>query len=150
MNLYQFPYPDSELPCIRLVIAGSVSMMGTLLDDAGSTQLFTQGTQVHNAWHISWAASDTSTLSPALPELTSSKFVPTWVPGESIPPGMYDREQNIHDGVQIPQSLLWFLMVGLPILGALLIGCCIRCCVIGCRSKRRERRLAEHEPTTGE
>ncbi|KFY68177.1 hypothetical protein V496_01244, partial [Pseudogymnoascus sp. VKM F-4515 (FW-2607)] len=99
MNLYQFPYPDSELPCIRLVIAGSVSMMGTLLDDAGSTQLFTQGTQVHNAWHISWAASDTSTLSPALPELTSSKFVPTWVPGESIPPGMYDREQNIHDGI---------------------------------------------------
>ena len=104
---------------------------------------------MHEAWHITWAASDTSTLSPTLPEITSDMLVVTWVPGESIPPGVYDREYVIRDGLQIPNAAFWFMIVGLPIIGALLIGSCIGCCVRHHRSKKRERRLAEHEPPTG-
>ncbi|OBT50749.1 hypothetical protein VE04_09274 [Pseudogymnoascus sp. 24MN13] len=93
------PYLTTGVPCLRDA-AGDVSTAGTLLD------------QVHEAWHISWAASDTSSLSPALPEITSDMHVDTWVPGQTITPGMYDNTRYRHDGPQIPKSAFWFLVVG--------------------------------------
>ncbi|KFY35215.1 hypothetical protein V495_08046, partial [Pseudogymnoascus sp. VKM F-4514 (FW-929)] len=79
-------YLATGVPCFREASAGDVSTTGSLLD------------QVHEAWHISWAASDTSTLSPTLPEITADMLIGAWVPGESIIPGKYDRESNHHDG----------------------------------------------------
>ncbi|KAK0116460.1 hypothetical protein ONS95_013475 [Cadophora gregata] len=45
---------------------------------------------VHEAWMLTWAASDRSTLSPNLPDLTNGTTLPTWVPGDKIPDGEYD------------------------------------------------------------
>ncbi|KFX87783.1 hypothetical protein O988_09293 [Pseudogymnoascus sp. VKM F-3808] len=109
------PYLATGVPCWRDARAGDVSSLLA---------------QAHEAWHISWAASDTSTLSLALPEITSGMHVYSWVPGETISPGAYDgesnhHESNNHDGPQ--------------------------CCVVFHRVKkteRRERWLAEHELTT--
>ncbi|OBT53183.1 hypothetical protein VE04_06180 [Pseudogymnoascus sp. 24MN13] len=67
------------------------SIIVTLSNDTGSRRLFTQGTQAHQAWHISWEASDTSKLTPSLPQLTSNKHIPTWKPGEIIEKGLYGQ-----------------------------------------------------------
>ncbi|KAH0421995.1 hypothetical protein CcaCcLH18_13067 [Colletotrichum camelliae] len=45
---------------------------------------------VHEAWAVTWDASDTPTLTPQLPTLTNSMWVPVWTPGEEIPDGRYD------------------------------------------------------------
>lgn len=79
----------------------------------------------------------------------------SWVPGETISPGADDgesnhHESNHHDGPKL-EPFLYFVMIGVPIIGILLIGFCIRCCVVYHRVKkveRRERWLAEHELTT--
>lgn len=107
---------------------------------------------MHEAWHITWAASDTSTMSPTLPEITADMLIGSWVPGQSLSPGAYDREHPIEGGPQyLSPSLYWFLVIGIPIIFLLLVGYCIRCCVVFHRVKkteRRERWLAEHELTT--
>ncbi|OBT84114.1 hypothetical protein VE02_07755 [Pseudogymnoascus sp. 03VT05] len=76
--------------CHHYAIA-TASIIATLSNGTGSTRLLTQSAQAHQAWHITWEASDTSTLTPSLPELTSNKHVPTWKPGEIIEKGMYDQ-----------------------------------------------------------
>lgn len=93
---------------------------------------------VHQGWAITWAASDTATLTPKLPTLTSSMRVPTWTPGQNIKGGAYDpyhpspsTREYLSDGV------FYFLVVGLPILGALSIGLCLWCCVRRCKKDRR-------------
>ncbi|POR39607.1 hypothetical protein TPAR_00203 [Tolypocladium paradoxum] len=97
---------------------------------------------VHEAWIITWAASDTSTLSPVPPTLTNSMIVPTWTPGQVIPDGEYDQMPPSDRSRFLPESAQWFLMVGMPIIGALLIGSCVFCCVRSSKKKRREKRAA--------
>lgn len=94
---------------------------------------------VHEAWVVSWAANETSTLTPSLPTLTNKKLVPTWTPGQVIPDGEYDRNMGPGKKNYVHGPALWFLLVGMPILGAICIGSCIWCCVRSCKKKRRER-----------
>lgn len=100
---------------------------------------------VHQAWDIAWAASDTSSLSPMPPTLTSFMMVPTWTPGEVIPDGVYDGRGD-SPGYKVDQSFVSFLAIGLPIIVAVLIGSCVSCCVWSCLRKRRARRAAA-QPT---
>jgi hypothetical protein len=65
-------------------------------------------------------------------------LVPTWTPGEVIPPGKYDREPGgPNRNYFLDVNVQWFLMVGMPIIGALLIGSCVFCCV---RHNKKEKR----------
>lgn len=108
--------------------------MGTLSNGTGSTRLFTEGIQAHQAWHISWEASDTSTLTPSLPELTSSKLIPTWKPGETIEKGMYDQGDGERGGLQGINEVIYFLEIGLPLIFAILVGLIAWCCISNRRS----------------
>lgn len=44
--------------------------------------IFSTGTLVYPAWHITWEASDVPTLSPAPPEVTDSRILYDWRPGD--------------------------------------------------------------------
>ncbi|RHZ51745.1 hypothetical protein CDV55_103487 [Aspergillus turcosus] len=124
--------------CTRTLTPGETTITGTLSHGKGAQVLFTAGIQVHQAWAVSWSGSDTATLSPSLPTLTNSMVVPTWVPGEIIPPGKWDRG---HDGSDMGnwQPLVHFIMIGVPIIGVAILALGIWCC-IRCRRARREER----------
>ncbi|OLN81179.1 hypothetical protein CCHL11_10359 [Colletotrichum chlorophyti] len=104
---------------------------------SGENQIHTA--ERHSAWALTWAASDTATLTPKLPTLTSGMRVPTWTPGEKIPKGEYDQFRN--DNLPyIGDGAYYFLMIGMPIIGALMIGSCMWCCIRKCKKNRREKR----------
>lgn len=94
---------------------------------------------VHEAWHVSWAQSDTATLSPSLLSLTSSMLVPSWTPGEVIPDGKYDYAEKNDDPAlgQLTRSLMYFLEVGVPLIFVALIACISACCY---RRRRRQQK----------
>jgi hypothetical protein len=94
---------------------------------------------VHQGWAITWAKSDTATLTPKLPTLTSEMRVPEWTPGQKIRDGEYDRypSYSIDTEELLGHDFYWFLAVGLPVLGALSIGLCIWCCVRKCKKERQ-------------
>lgn len=52
--------------------------------------------------------------------------VPTWTPGQEIKDGAYDPSPPPRSTQgYFSQSVLYFLMIGLPLLGALSIGLCV-------------------------
>lgn len=60
--------------------------------------------------------------------------------GETIPDGKYDMVSD-HKGGR--DGYIWFLMIGLPIIGAAIIGAGIWCCVAGPRRRDIERRIQQ-------
>ncbi|KAF6793051.1 hypothetical protein CSOJ01_14020 [Colletotrichum sojae] len=55
----------------------------TAFDSAASTTTSKYTVMMHEAWAVTWDATDTSTLTPKLPTLTSSMRVPKWTPKRS-------------------------------------------------------------------
>ncbi|KAF3799804.1 hypothetical protein GCG54_00009993 [Colletotrichum gloeosporioides] len=96
---------------------------------------------VHEAWAVTWCASDTPTLTPQLPTLTNSMFMPVWTPGDRIPDGIYDHDEG-KDGNAMSKTVHLVFLIGLPIIAAIII-----CLVIWCgvrkyrRSSRKKREL---------
>ena len=134
-------------PCYRKVDAGGTTVTGTLSHGEGSTLLFTYGIQMHEAWQITWAASDTSTLSPPPPEISMGGVASMWVPGEPLPAltptGIYLPSSTQTDTHGTSDRDIWaplmrFLMIGLPIILVAIIGGCVTCIV---RGNSRERRI---------
>ncbi|KAF4337299.1 hypothetical protein FBEOM_8812 [Fusarium beomiforme] len=74
---------------------------------------------LHEPWTVYWNKADTSTLIPKLPTLTSDMLVPTWIPGDDIPDGKWDRTSP-NDG---PFSGVWgkFVLIGLPLIGLFIV-----------------------------
>ena len=70
-------------------------------------------------------------------------LVPTWTPGEVIPPGKYDRlsPSGLDRNYILSEPIMWFVVIGMPIIGALLISSCVYCCVQGSKEGKRERAL---------
>ncbi|KAF4870843.1 hypothetical protein CGCSCA1_v010105 [Colletotrichum siamense] len=107
----------------------------------GSTVSGDKTLMVHEAWAVTWDASDTPTLTPQLPTLTNSMFVPVWTPGDSIPDGIYEHDEA-KDGHAMSKTIRLVLLIGLPIVAAIIIGLCIWCGVSKYRwSRRRKREL---------
>lgn len=131
-----------EAPCVRVFSAKDVLMLtGTESNGLGATRTIIDGLLMHDAWHITWVASDRSTLSPSLPTLTSGKDLQTWVPGQIVAPGEGDGET---DGVYrdpLITGAMWFGMVGVPILAVVVIVGVVSCCIVRRRKKRRGRGL---------
>lgn len=96
--------------------------------------------RLHEAWAITWDATDTPTLTPELPPLTSSSILPTWTAGQVVSDDDYTGGPTpVDNGTQIPDSLYWFMVVGIPIIFVVLVGSCVWCCVRSCMKKKRER-----------
>jgi hypothetical protein len=119
--------------------ADAATITGADADAASSTLL------IHNAWAITWWASDIPNLTPRPPSITNRMLVPTWTPGEVIPDGKYDRESasGPNRNYFLPENAQWFLIIGMPIIGALLIGSCVFCCVRNSKKENRARRARQ-------
>ncbi|KZL68951.1 hypothetical protein CI238_09517 [Colletotrichum incanum] len=112
----------------------------TGFDSAASATTSQYTVMMHEAWAVTWAASDTATLTPKLPTLTSSMVVPVWTLGQKIREGEYDPVRPPSSSEYLSHGALFFLMIGMPIIGALMISSCVWCCVRKCRRKRREKK----------
>ncbi|KAK2768308.1 hypothetical protein FQN54_000161 [Arachnomyces sp. PD_36] len=142
-HMYEFPVTTMTAQCVRSFSAGETTIVETISGSLNSARSFTEGIQVHQPWHISWSPSDD--LPFPLPELTSDKLVPTWVPGETIPPGKYDYNNyptGSDMGLGLHDKFFAFMVIGLPVIAAVFICGCIFCCVRGRRVERRHKKLA--------
>ncbi|PGH08765.1 hypothetical protein AJ79_05864 [Helicocarpus griseus UAMH5409] len=97
---------------------------------------FTGGVQIHEAWHITWQDTDTSTLSPQLPSLPTHHVVWTWSPGETIKPVEYSTS------LRGMEPLLRFIMIGIPIIGVTVIASIVWCCIRRHKKKKEKKREA--------
>ena len=90
-----------------------------------SAPSFPSGMQIHNAYQISWDATDKPTLSPTPPDFDyeCSATLAKWVPGESV--GALPCRNRTDDGKFGDGRLYMFLVVGIPVIAvALIAGCC--------------------------
>jgi hypothetical protein len=92
---------------------------------------------MHDAWHVTWRSVDTSTLSPSLPTLTSSKFLTSWVPGQTVAPGEGDRAARESTDDEAISGAKWFAFIGVPILVVAVIAGFVWCRIAGRRIKRQ-------------
>jgi hypothetical protein len=107
---------------------------------------FRTGYLVHEAWNVEWAKSDTSTLTPPLPTLTSNMMIPQWTPGQSIRPGQYDRPKpDPRNREAEAHQLLLFSIIGAPIIGTAMLCLCVGCCARKHRKMRRKLRELQRE-----
>lgn len=100
---------------------------------------FSTGTAIHPAWHISWEASDVSTLDPRLPTLTGNMRIPRWTPGMTVTPGQYDnfgtgRGPSGPSSGSIGPGVILLLTFGIFALVIIMAGCA------ACYFFRRERK----------
>ncbi|KAK1843063.1 hypothetical protein CCHR01_14286 [Colletotrichum chrysophilum] len=109
----------------------------------GSTTVYTEGYDLHPAWHITWQESDTSTLSPPPPSLSTT--LDTCVPGEAI---ATTSTAYRPDGSRGLTEFLVLITVIPSVIGIMLCGCCVWCCVSSRRDKRKKTGVyAEPLPT---
>ncbi|KAH8601095.1 hypothetical protein B0O99DRAFT_736338 [Bisporella sp. PMI_857] len=93
---------------------------------------------MHPAWHITWEKSDTSSLMPVPPSLTSNMLIAIWTPGTPVEKGRYDnygsgRQETGYPGL----SLAIGLAAGIP---AAVIAMCCGCCCWACRRSRKKKK----------
>ncbi|KAK3899832.1 hypothetical protein C8A05DRAFT_17792 [Staphylotrichum tortipilum] len=106
--------------------------------DNPSAEAFPSPTDVmvHNAYRISWQASDTATMSPQPPDLTCGTMY-TWVPGSPVtssPCPTHYNDSPISDGVAV------FLKIGLPIIVVLgVAGLAGLCCYYPYKEREAKR-----------
>ncbi|KAL2842584.1 hypothetical protein BJX68DRAFT_270523 [Aspergillus pseudodeflectus] len=103
---------------------------------------FPDGLRVHEAWHITWEASDVSTLSPSPPDLGSCTTValPSWVPGEPVDSDSLACRSTNNGASHSSDSdtaLFRFLVIGIPVIGATVV--CIGAVVCWRRRRKRKR-----------
>ncbi|KAK4096689.1 hypothetical protein N658DRAFT_501295 [Parathielavia hyrcaniae] len=112
--------------------------------------------RVHNAWHISWEASDMPSLSPTPPPLPlceTSSVIWSWVPGATVEPGAYlrtscdDRASGSGSGSGLPSlGVLMVLVVVVPVVFLMILCSCVWVC---CRRRRRREREAREAHENG-
>ncbi|CEL10865.1 hypothetical protein ASPCAL13973 [Aspergillus calidoustus] len=110
---------------------------------------FPDGLRVHEAWHITWKASDVSILSPSPPDLGSctSVALATWVPGEPVDSDSLScRSTNsgVSHGSDSDTALFRFLVIGIPVIGVVVVGVGAVVCW-----RRRKKRKREHDMRGG-
>lgn len=89
--------------------------------------------QAHDAWRITWAASDRAVLSPTPPAFDACQSIDVWVPGSK--PTIQDCPKE-DSGVQWTAGYI-FLITGLPIIVFILFVICITLCSV-CKGEHWE------------
>ncbi|KAF9893498.1 hypothetical protein FE257_010810 [Aspergillus nanangensis] len=120
---YALPTSALSPACGRPFSAGETTITAPLASrtDADATGIFTEGTIVHRAWHVTWEESDTATMSPSLPPLTSAKYLGVWEPGQAVLDGEFDHHNGDNSGVRGWSSVLYFAMIGVPLIGVTIL-----------------------------
>lgn len=127
----QFPLASIPRPCISTIDPGErtpATITATVSHGTGSTTTsITSGLLVRHPWHIAWRARDRKTLSPRPPKLDRYETITSWIPGSSVDPASSNRGNN--SGTLYNASPYFFLVIGLPVIGGVLIdtavcGCC--------------------------
>ncbi|KAL3440396.1 hypothetical protein BJX65DRAFT_314816 [Aspergillus insuetus] len=126
---------------------GSTSTASTITP----TNPFPHGLRVHNAWHITWEASDVPSLSPSPPDLGSctTLALATWVPGTPV-----DAESlacgTTNDGASHSSNsdtaLFRFLVIGIPVIAVVVLGVGA---VVFWRRRRRRKGEEQYQRTGG-
>ncbi|KAJ5836481.1 hypothetical protein N7447_002507 [Penicillium robsamsonii] len=131
------PITSLTAPYYRYTEAGWTSTTVTIWSTGTkTTKVFTEGYMAHAVWEISWAASDTVSMSPTLPPLDSGEYFSTWVLGQSLTMPSLEPTKDQNDPTLT--TLGYFLMVGLPLIGVEIIACSVWCCFTIRRANRRE------------
>ncbi|KAK4163838.1 hypothetical protein QBC43DRAFT_54378 [Cladorrhinum sp. PSN259] len=103
------------------------------------------GIRMHPAYHIAWQASDASTLSPAPPATVCTMgTIDKWVPGKKA-----KKCHESESGLGGLASVMWFVMVGIPLLALFTIGGCVWCCCAHKRHKRLDAKEAARSRAEG-
>lgn len=134
-----FPLASLRAPCYRSFEPGETTITVTLTLTQGdtATHLFTHGIQAHRPWTITWAASDTASLTPSLPSLTTRMTIPSWVPGQTVPAELYEGSWGPNDGLKFGASF-YGVVIGVPV-GVVVIVCVgVWACVSARRARKRE------------
>lgn len=96
---------------------------------------------VHQAWAITWDASDRATLSPKPPTMSSGQTIPTWEAFQAVTSqALFARENPVND-TPFNDTYVYFLMIGLPII----FGCLFTCLFCMCFWNRRKMRKRGQE-----
>lgn len=98
---------------------------------------FPNGMQIHNAYQISWDATDKATLSLTPPKFDDgcSATLDEWVPGASVG----SLPCNNRSEAKSWNGLLLFLEAGIPIIVVVLIASCGGFCFHKSRKRKRAR-----------
>jgi hypothetical protein len=116
---------------------------------SAESRLYPNGLRVHNAWHISWEASDVVTLSPPPPRLPCpTSVLSTWVPGATVDPNLLGSAcDSNNDGTshmsESETRVFWFLVIGLPIILLTLVATCFG---VWCHRRRKARKAKTQTP----
>ncbi|KAK4460476.1 hypothetical protein QBC42DRAFT_332384 [Cladorrhinum samala] len=131
---------EEEGPGDVVMVVDSTTTITTVTSTLNSIQMFTAGVQMHQPYQIAWQSSDVPFMSPRPPpRVCSGDAIPSWAPGDENSGFYYCNEpQNDLKGLE---GVMWFVMVGLPLIAIAAMGCCVWCC---CAS-RRHRRLDKEE-----
>lgn len=130
------PVCYTEYDLYRLANVTGTLLMGTYSNVF--TTAFTTGMAIYPAWHISWEASDVSTLDPKPPMLTNDMRIPIWT-GGVVSDGAWDnngRGRDTSHGPLLGTGVLLFLVIGLPLLACVAGGFGCFCC----HKKRKQRK----------
>lgn len=130
---------SSELPTETMTsLKSNPKMRARNFNTSNTVTGIDKTVMIHEAWGVTWAASDRSTMSPRLPDMTSWMLVPTWTPGDVISDGMYSTETN-HDG-GFKGFVTIVIVVGVILMLAIIAIACVRGCTANECGKNRARR----------
>ncbi|KAJ4152853.1 hypothetical protein LMH87_009373 [Akanthomyces muscarius] len=135
-------YQGSAIRACAQTLAQNTSL-SSAWKDHGRELITTQ--LLETPWLITWAKSDTKTLSPRPPSLgdrCTRAEISTWVPGAKVSESDRICYQSEHGPDWLGSSLFWFLVVGLPVI-VITIPSVWCCCILPGRKKRRERRAQD-------
>lgn len=120
---YALSTPALSPVCARTITSGDITITAQLASHTDTMVTSTEGMIVHRAWHVSWAESDTASMSPSLPPLTSGKYLATWEPGQVIADGAYDHHNGDNSGGRGWPTVLYFAAIGAPLIFVAFITC---------------------------
>lgn len=127
----------TQVEQVVTVVDSTITTTTTVTSTLDRVQRFTAGVQMHQPYQVAWQSSDVPVMSPRPPRsVCSGDAIPTWVPGGDV--SYCNEPQNDLKGLA---GVVWFAMVGVPLIALAAMGCCIWCCC----AHRRHKRLDKEE-----
>ncbi|KAK4042048.1 hypothetical protein C8A01DRAFT_33935 [Parachaetomium inaequale] len=95
--------------------------------------------QAHNAYHVSWQASDTAMLTPQPPAITCPYGIDMWVPGSPVTSKACDSTWVNDTGIS--PRVAEFVTIGVPIIVCVVVFGLVGCYCYAYRKGKREQQI---------